>query len=401
MDVSEEQVSVFVGLDVGKRFHHAVVLGRDGEVLADRRVDQREDALRAMFAALVDLGRVLVVVDQPNTIGALPVAVAVACGCEVAYLPGLSMRRIAEVFEGEAKTDARDAMVIAQTARTMPHALRRLRVSDEQAAALGVLCGFDEDLARQINQVANRIRGLLTSVHPALERVVGPNLRREAIVDVLQRYPSPALLRQAGRGRLARRMRTRSPRIAERLADEIVAAVTSQTVEVAGTQQVGQVIAALAGQLAGLRAQRVEVADQIRALVEAHPAHPILASMPGVGVRSEARIIAEVTCRQFASAGHLAAYAGLAPATRASGISMRGERAARRGNRPLKRAMYLSAFAALKDPTSRAYYDRKRSEGKTHTRAVLALARRRCDVLYAMLRDGTVWQPPIPAPETG
>jgi hypothetical protein len=56
--------------------------------------------------------------------------------------------------------------------------------------------------------------------------------------------------------------------------------------------------------------------------------------------------------------------------------------------------MFLSAFAALRDPESRAYYDRKISQGKRHNQALLALARRRSDVLYAMLRDGTLYHAP-------
>jgi hypothetical protein len=46
----------------------------------------------------------------------------------------------------------------------------------------------------------------------------------------------------------------------------------------------------------------------------------------------------------------------------------------------------LSAFAALHDPASRTYCDRKRAEGKKHNTALICLARRRCDVLYAMLK---------------
>jgi hypothetical protein len=68
-------------------------------------------------------GRVLVIVDQPNTIGALPVAVARDCGADIAYLPGLAMRKAADLYPGQAKTDARDAFIIADTARTMPHTL--------------------------------------------------------------------------------------------------------------------------------------------------------------------------------------------------------------------------------------------------------------------------------------
>ena len=99
----------------------------------------------------------------------------------------------------------------------------------------------------------------------------------------------------------------------------------------------------------------------------------------------------------FPTPGHLAAYAGLAPVTRRSGSSIRGEHPSRAGNKNLKRALFLSAFAALHDPTSRAYYDRKRAQGKKHNAALICLARRRCDVLYAMLRDGTLYQAPTPA----
>ncbi|MEF2251604.1 IS110 family transposase, partial [Ralstonia solanacearum] len=65
----------------------------------------------------------------------------------------------------------------------------------------------------------------------------------------------------------------------------------------------------------------------------------------------------------------------------------------RRGNKVLKRTLFLSAFAALRDPISHAYYTRKIQQGKRHNQALIALARRRCDVLFAMLRDGTFYQP--------
>ena len=126
-------------------------------------------------------------------------------------------------------------------------------------------------------------------------------------------------------------------------------------------------------------------------LVETHPLHLVLTSLPAVGVRTEARILTEVIGKDFKTAGHLGSYAGLAPVTWRSGTSIRGDHSSRKGNKVLKRALFLSAFAALKDPTSRTYYDRKRAEGKRHNQALIALARRRCDVLFAMLRDGTLY----------
>ena len=91
---------------------------------------------------------------------------AQAAGILVGYLPGLAMRRIADLHSGEAKTDARDAYIIAEAARSMPHTLRSIAVADEQAAELSMLCGFDDDLAKQPTAASNRIRGLLTQIHP-------------------------------------------------------------------------------------------------------------------------------------------------------------------------------------------------------------------------------------------
>ena len=57
----------------------------------------------------------------------------------------------------------------------------------------------------------------------------------------------------------------------------------------------------------------------------------------------------------------------------------------------------MSAFASLADPTSRAYYDRKRAQGKRHNAALVCLARRRIDVIYATLRDRKPYQQHAPA----
>ena len=56
--------------------------------------------------------------------------------------------------------------------------------------------------------------------------------------------------------------------------------------------------------------------------------------------------------------------------------------------------MFLSAFASLRsDPVSRAYYQRKRDQGKCHNQAVLALAHRRILTLHAMIRNHTLYTP--------
>ncbi len=163
-----DQVGVFLGLDVGKSNHHGHGLTPAGKKVFDKPLPNGEPQLRAVFDKLkTKFGTVLVIVDQPASIGALPLTVARDAGCQVAYLPGLAMRRIADLYPGEAKTDARDAAVIADAARTMPHTLRRLEPADEITAELTMLAGFDQDLAGEANRTSNRIRGLLTQFPPA------------------------------------------------------------------------------------------------------------------------------------------------------------------------------------------------------------------------------------------
>ena len=393
-----DDVGVVLGMDVGKSAHHGHGLTPAGKKVFDKQLPNSEPKLRAVFDKLTTkFGTVLVIVDQPASIGALPLAVAGDAGCRVAYLPGLSMRRIADLYPGQAKTDAKDAAVIADAARTMPHTLRRLEPTDEITAELTVLAGFDQDLAAQATRTCNRIRGLLTQFHPSLERVLGPRLDHQAVTWLLEHYGSPHALQQAGRSTLTELIRSRAPRMAVRLIDEVFDALDEQTVVVPGTGTLDVVIPSLARSLAAVHEQRRAVHTQIETLLAEHPLSPVLTSMPGGAVRTAATVLVTVgDGTSFPTAAHLASYAGLAPTTKSSGTSTHGEHAPRGGNRQLKRAMFLSAFAALHDPTSRAYYDRCRARGKTHTQALLRLARHRISVLFAMLRDGTFYQPRTP-----
>ncbi|MGW1047385.1 IS110 family transposase [Streptomyces sp. NPDC002547] len=393
--IDTSDIGAFLGLDVGKGEHHATALTPAGKKALDKRLPNSEPKLREVFAKpQAKHGTVLVVVDQPASIGALPLAVARDAGCKVAYLPGLTMRRIADLYPGEAKTDARDAFIIADAARAMPHTLRSIDLADETVAELEMIVGFDDDLAGEATRISNRLRGLLTQIHPSLERVLGPRIQNPAVLLMLQQCGSPAQLRKAGRRRLVSLIRAKAPRMAERLVDDTFTALDEQTVVVPGTDAAALIVPSLADQLKSVLDQRKLLATRIEELLEDHPLSKVLTSMPGIGVRTGARILIDVgDGSSFPTAGHLASYAGLAPATRSSGSSIRGEQPSRRGNKQLKRAFFLSAFAALSDPASRAYYDKKIDQGKRHTQALLCLARRRADVLFAMLRDGTFYEP--------
>ena len=89
--MTPDDIDVWVGLDVGKSAHHAHALDHDGNTLYDKPLKQDEKAIRTMLGKLSKHGRVLLVVDQPNTIGSLPLTVARNMGIAVAYLPGTAV----------------------------------------------------------------------------------------------------------------------------------------------------------------------------------------------------------------------------------------------------------------------------------------------------------------------
>jgi transposase len=385
-----DEVTVWIGLDVGKDEHFADVLDDAGEAIFARAVSNDEADIEALLERAAGHGEPGLVIDQPGSIAQLAIAVAARRAAPVAYVPGLVMRRAADLYPGEAKTDRRDAFVLADTARIRRRQVHWLDThSDELLAQLRVLNGFDIDLAADLTRLTNRLRDALTSISPALERAVGSRVAHAGVRELLCAFPTPTALRAAGRARITNRLKARSPRLAAKITDAVTAALDAQTVTLPAEDAVGRVIAELAGELDRIHGRRDALAGEIEEVFHAHPFGRLLVSLPGIGARTGARILAEIgDGSRFANGSRLASYAGLAPVTRQSGRSLNGETKSRRGNHRLKNAMFLAAFASLRSPESKAFYDRKRAEGKRHNAALICLARRRCNVILAMLRTG-------------
>ena len=158
-------------------------------------------------------------------------------------------------------------------------------------------------------------------------------------------------------------------------------------------------VARLAQEVMALDTEIGETESMIEERFRRHRHAEIILSMPGFGTTLGAEFIAATggDISAFDSVNRLAGISGLAPVPRDSGRISGNLKRPRRYNRRLLRACYLSALISIRtDLASRTYYDRKRAEGKRHTQAVLALARRRLNVLWAMLRDHTLYQPTRP-----
>src|SRR4029453_9209938 len=116
--------------------------------------------------------------------------------------------------------------------------------------------------------------------------------------------------------------------------------------------------------------RRDALAGEIEEAFLAHPFGRLLVSLPGIGPRTGARILAEIgDGTRFADGSKLASYAGLAPVNRQSGTTLNTASKSRRGNHRLKNAMFLAAVASLRSPESKVFPDRKRAKANvTHPR---------------------------------
>jgi transposase len=396
---SDDRPSIFLGVDIGKSAHYAVAVDRDGQTVYSKPVVNEESALR-LVVEWARVHQAAVIVDQPGGTAALLLKLCWDAAIGIGYVPGLAMARAREFYAGEAKTDPKDAFVLADIARAHPNRVVWLRETSAARAQLELLNSYDADLREDGNRLTNRIRALMATYWPVLERALDDRLDTIGGTTVLKRYPSAPQLRQAGAKRLVALLRaTHHVHQPETWVEQLLVAAKSQTVVVPGAETAAGLVAELAEHLHRVLTRRQSLEKEIEHAFFALPDASILRSLPGIGPRLGARILIEIgDVRQFRTAAQLAAYAGLGPTPHQSGTSIRGNRVTRFGNHRLKNAFYLAAFSSLKHPPSRTYYDRKRNEGKRHTQAVLCLARRRVDVLQAMLTHHVPYRTPDAEP---
>ncbi len=385
---------VWVGVDAGKAFHWAHALDASGAEIFSRRVENDEGSLSALIDEMLSLAEDLVwAIDQPGGGAALLLALLWERGQRVLYVPGLAVDRARDAYRGESKTDARDARLIADQAR-MRADFSKLAPEEGAIAELRLLLARRRDLIVDQTRAITRLREALLSLFPALERAL--DLGAKGSLVLLTRYQSPEKIRRVGHKRLTAHLKGRGVKGAEGLAKKALAAARTQNVELPAQEVASRICAEIAGEILALKERLAVLDKEIASRFFARPEAPILASLPGMGPLLGAEFL--VACGDlsvFESADQLAAYAGLVPAARDSGKRVGNNRRMRGGNKVLKRVFFLSAFSSLRSsPHSRAFYDRKRREGKRHTQALIALARRRVNVLWAMLRDGTTFESP-------
>jgi transposase len=392
---------IWVGVDAGKGHHWAVAIDADGETLFSAKVINDESQIVALIETAHERAdEVRWAVDICGRASTLLLALLVAHGQNVVYVPGRTVNRMSGAYAGEGKTDAKDARIIADQAR-MRRDFAPLNTPPELVSTLRILTSYRADLIADRVRLINRLRDLLVGICPALERAFDYSAAKGPVV-MLTEYQTPAALRRIGVKRLTTWLERRKVRGADAVAVKAVEAAQSQAIALPGEKRAAKLVCDLAHQLLALDARIKDNDREIREAFDTDERAKIIESMPGMGPILGAEFIAIVgDLSGYRDAGRLATHAGLAPVARDSGRRTGNYHRPQRYNRRLRHIFYLAAQTAMMRPgPSRDYYLKKRSEGLLHTQALLALARRRIDVLWAMLRDKRLFTstPPVTPP---
>src|SRR6478735_9039702 len=378
----------WVGIDAGKNNHHAVAVDSDGQVLWSQQVVNDQAVIEKLITkAAATAEDIHWAIDLTSAAAALLLALLIAAKQQVVYVPGTMVNRMSSAFSGEGKTDARDAKVIAETAR-LRRDLHQISTPDELIVELALLVGRRADLMADWVRGVNRLRDLLTRVFPALERALDYTTRGPLLL--LTGFCTPEAIRRAGEQGLSAHLhdaggqRVSIPGIVHKALD----AAHAQSVALPGEQTTAALVTRLARQLLDLHREIKDLDKLLATKFRSHPQAAIIESMPGMGpvLGAEFLAITAGDLDAFGSPARLATYAGLAPVPNDSGRRSGVLHRPRRYHRRLRHVFYMAAFSSLqRDGPSRTFYQRKRAERQRHNRAMIALARRLVDVLWALL----------------
>lgn len=400
---------VYCGIDWAEHHHDVAIIDADGAVVAKRRIS--DDV--AGFSALVEM--LCTHADAP---GMVDVALETDRGLLVVALRGAGYRVFAinpkavdryrdRYWVSGAKSDAADALVLANLLRTDHDRHRPIPDDSDDVAAIGVLARAHQDATRTLLRDASRLRSLLREFFPA-SLVAFPNLTTRSALTVLSAAPTPSAARKLtddqvrdllhSTGRVGLR-----PGEVERIREAFAVEQLRQPPPV--EQAMGAAVGSIVTTLLGTKTALGDLETSLATRFDSHPDAEILRSLPGLGVVLGGRVLGEFgdDPTRFTNAASRRCFAGTAPITRASGKS-RVVMLRRARNQRLADSCRIWAFnALLQSEGAMAYYRRRRAAGDTHEAALRRLGSKLVGQMHHCLqhrepyREEVAW--PIPSAE--
>jgi transposase len=387
----------YVGVDWASREHAVCVIDEHGAICQQFRVTHSGSGLTELVGRLREYGdpsALPIAIERPS--GVL-VDTLVAGGFAVTAIhPNVVKASRPRYRAALSKSDPHDAYVLADLLRTDGHRFARLASPSDATRALRALVRSRDDLVATRVALANQLRAVLERGWPgggALFAAVDSPIA----LAFLARYPTPHHAASLTATRLAAFLR-RQGYPGRRSAAELLARLHAAPVGCPGAAEHaanGAVVLALVGVLQPLVLQLQQLTATIRRAIATHPDGPIFVSFPRAGQVNAAQMLAEMGDQRarFLTEAQLAAEAGIAPVTCASG-KHRGVRFRYACNKRLRQALTRWADNSRhSSPWAAAVYHRARDRGCDHPHAIRILARAWVRVLWRCWKTATPYDP--------
>lgn len=384
----------FTGLDWASRTHAVCVLDGHGAVRERIEVEHNAAGLATLVRQLRRYGNPPVAIERPS---GLIVDALVAAGLPVVPIHSNVVKATRPRYRSHgAKSDAGDALLLADLLRTDGHRFKPLAPQSDEILALRALVRGRDDLVATRVQLANQLRSLLESFWPGAA-VVFADVDSSIALAFIERYPTPESAARLGPKRMAAFCAQhaycgrRSP---EQLLERLHAAAISSCGELE-TQAKGELARSLARTLVPLVEQIRQLSSRIEHHIAALDDGRILMSFPRAGRICAAQILAELGSvrERFHSDEHLAAEAGVAPLTYQSGKS-RAVAFRWACNHRLRAAITcLADNSRHAHPWAASVYASARARGCDHPHAVRILARAWGRVIWRAWIDRQPYDP--------
>ena len=294
----------------------------------------------------------------------------------------------------QAKNDSRDSFIIAEVIRFGRFC--ETAVSAPELHALRELCRHRFWIVDSVSDLKRKVIALLDQVFPEYENLF-TNTFGKTSLQLLSEYTTPEELLAVDTDKLAETIYTASRgHHGIEKAQEIQNTARNSFGILLASDSIALLIRQYIEQIRFVEKQVDRIDTEIARLLSAFDNQ--LTTITGIGPTLAATILSEIgDIRKFASPGKLAAFAGIDPTMKQSGNFVGSHvHMSKRGSPYLRRAIWLAAtIAAFKDPSISVYYQRKRSEGKSHLTALGHVSRKMVNIIFAVLRDNTPYSPAI------
>ncbi len=372
----------YLGIDVGKEAHWAYAIDSQGTVLLSERIANAESELDNLMRRCPK--DTLVIVDQRRNIGALALRRARAAGRHVAYLPGSVEHDMAKAFPGIAKTDERDAQVIARTALGMPHTLRPIPKDDPELDGARIMSAQLAQVQKDRTACANALHSRLLESCPTFELACPITLPWCA--GMLAELGGPWNMLDAGRAKFCACSRKHGASSKDR--DKLWNAISGEQPSSQSVAAEKHYVMHFAGRIVSDNQTEAALGLEINRALSCNNDYLNLQTIPGIGPRTAAQLVVTICIDDFSSHDKLASYCGLAPATQQSGKSIHFDKVSRGGNKPLKNLLIFSCNSLSRSKSYYGEYLRKcLARGMGYKAALKATARKRVKVIHAVMRD--------------